>query len=64
MNEMRTNNLGFCREKKLTAGIVHSIDIHPSRKHTCLVSFLAIFSLFLRYLIHAALELQNMNVTL
>ncbi|XP_057419601.1 nuclear pore complex protein NUP43 [Lotus japonicus] len=23
-------------DKKLTAGIVHSIDIHPSRKHTCL----------------------------
>jgi len=26
-----------CRDKKLTSGIVHSIDIHPSRKHTCLV---------------------------
>ncbi|KAL2338554.1 hypothetical protein Fmac_013000 [Flemingia macrophylla] len=24
------------RDKKLTSGIVHSIDIHPSRKHTCL----------------------------
>ncbi|KAJ1433569.1 WD40/YVTN repeat-like-containing domain superfamily [Sesbania bispinosa] len=23
-------------DKKFTAGIVHSIDIHPSRKHTCL----------------------------
>lgn len=23
-------------DKKLTSGIVHSIDIHPSRKHTCL----------------------------
>lgn len=23
-------------DQKLTAGIVHSIDIHPSRKHTCL----------------------------
>ncbi|KAK7329893.1 hypothetical protein VNO77_24074 [Canavalia gladiata] len=24
-------------DKKLSAGMVHSIDIHPSRKHTCLV---------------------------
>lgn len=26
-----------CRSQRKTSGIVHSIDIHPSRKHTCLV---------------------------
>ncbi|XP_024458837.1 nuclear pore complex protein NUP43 isoform X1 [Populus trichocarpa] len=25
-----------CRDRGTTSGIIHSIDIHPSRKHTCL----------------------------
>ena len=30
----------YCRDQGLTFGIIHSVDIHPSRKHTCLVRYL------------------------
>lgn len=32
--------LMICRDQGNSSGIVHSVDIHPSRKHTCLVSCL------------------------
>ncbi|KAI7991666.1 Nuclear pore complex protein NUP43 [Camellia lanceoleosa] len=30
----------FIRAHGTTSGIVHSIDIHPSRKHTCILAIL------------------------